>query len=132
VTGEETFKNLVQFINSLTEEQIDTKREGLTEEQKAIFDILRKPALSECDKKKIKEIAIELLAELKVDKLKVLQWADKSVTAAAVFNVVSKTLFKLMPYPTYETDDIDVKTNLVYAHLKKQYYGDGMSIYGPY
>ena len=132
MTGEETFKNLVQFINSLTEEQIDTKREGLTEEQKAIFDILRKPALSECDKKKIKEIAIELLAELKVDKLKVLQWADKSVTAAAVFNVVSKTLFKLMPYPTYETDDIDVKTNLVYAHLKKQYYGDGMSIYGPY
>ena len=132
MTGEETFKNLVQFINSLTEEQIDTKREGLTEEQKAIFDILRKPALSECDKKKIKEIAIELLAELKVDKLKVEQWADKSVTAAAVFNAVSKTLFELMPYPTYETDDIDLKTNLVYAHLKKQYYGDGMSIYGPY
>lgn len=73
-----------------------------------------------------------MLAELKTDKLKVEQWADKSVTAAAVFNTVSKTLFESMPYPTYKTDDIDLKTNLVYAHLKKQYYGDGRSIYGPY
>ncbi|MBK8448718.1 MAG: type I restriction endonuclease subunit R [Saprospiraceae bacterium] len=37
VTIEETFKKLIEFVNSLTEEEIDTKREGLTEEQKAIF-----------------------------------------------------------------------------------------------
>lgn len=41
VTIEETFKKLIEFVNSLTEEEIDTKREGLTEEQKAIFDLLR-------------------------------------------------------------------------------------------
>lgn len=132
VTIEETFKKLIEFVNSLSEEEADTKREGLTEEQKAIFDLLRKPGLSESDKKKIKEIAIELLNDLKKEKLKVEQWADKSVTAAAVFNTVSKTLFESMPYPTYQTDDIDLKTNLVYAHLRQQYYGGGMSIYGTY
>lgn len=132
ITIEETFKKLIDFINSLTEEEIDTKREGLTDEQKAIFDILRKPNLSKSDKEKIKEIAIELLEELKKDKLKVEQWADKSVTAAAVFNYVNKTLFEILPYPTYETDDIDQKTNMVFTHLKQQYYGGGMSIYGAY
>jgi type I restriction enzyme R subunit len=132
VTIDETFKKLIEFVNSLSAEEADTKREGLTEEQKAIFDILRKPDISESEKKKIKEIAIELLEELKKDKLKVVQWADKSVTAAAVFNVVSKTLFEELPYPTYKTHDIDLKTHLVYEHLKHQYYGGGMSIYGHY
>ena len=132
VTIEETFKRLIDFVNSLSEEEADTRREGLTEEQKAIFDIIRKPDLSESEKKKIKKIAIELLDELKKDKLKVEQWADKSVTTAAVFNTVSKTLFELLPYPTYQTDDVDLKTNLVYEHLKHQYFGGGVSIYGQY
>jgi len=132
VTIEETFKKLIEFVNSLSEEEADTKREGLTEEQKAIFDILRKPDLSAADKKKIKEIAIELLDELKKDKLKVEQWADKSVTAAAVFNTVNKTLFEALPYPTYHTNDIDLRTNLIYEHLKHQYYGGGLSVYGKY
>jgi type I restriction enzyme R subunit len=132
VTIEETFRKLIEFVNSLSEEEAETRREGLTEEQKAIFDILRKPSMKESEKKKVKEIAIQLLDELKKDKLKVEQWADKSVTAAAVFNAVSKTLFEALPYPTYKTDDIDLKTHLVYEHLKHQYYGGGVSVYGPY
>ena len=68
----------------------------------------------------MKKNSVELLAELKNDKLKVAQYADKSVTAAAVFNAVSKTLFQTLPYPTYETDDIDLKTNLVYEHFRQQ------------
>lgn len=132
VTIEETFKQLIEFVNSLSAEEAETKREGLTEEQKAIFDLLRKPNLSDSDKKKVKEIAIELLEDLKTDKLKVELWADKSVTAAAVYNAVNKTLFELLPYPTYETDDVDLKTNLIYEHLKQQYYGGGKSVYGSY
>ena len=132
VNIEETFRKLIEFMNSLTEEEKDTKREGLNEEQKAIFDILRKPNLSVTEKKKIKEIAIELLEELKTDKLKIEQWAEKYATAAAVFNSVSKTLFETLPYPTYQTDEIDLKTNLVFEHLKHQYFGGGMSIYGRY
>jgi len=132
VTIEQTFKDLIDFVNTLTREEAETKREGLTEEQKAIFDILRKSNLTDPERKKVKAIAINLLEDLKKDKLKVEQWADKSVTAAAVFNTVSKTLFELLPYPTYQTDDVDLKTNLVYEHLKHQYFGGGLSIYGNY
>ncbi len=128
----ETFRKLMELVNSYSAEEVETKREGLTDEQKAIFDILRKPNLSETDKKKIKNIAVELLEELKKEKLKVDQWADKTVTAAAVFNTVNKTLFETLPYPTYQTDDVDLKTNLVYEHLKNQYWGAGLSVYGQY
>jgi type I restriction enzyme R subunit len=46
--------------------------------------------------------------------------------------LVNKTLFEALPYPTYETDDIDLKTNLVFQHLTDQYYGGGMSVYGAF
>ena len=129
----ETFRKLIELVNSYSEEEADTKREGLTDEQKAIFDILRQgKKLEEKEKNEIKKISIELLEELKKEKLRVDQWADKSVTAAAVFNYVNKTLFEVLPYPTYQTDDIDLRTNLVYEHLKHQYFGGGMSIYGRY
>jgi type I restriction enzyme, R subunit len=129
----ETFRKLIELVNAYTTEEADTKREGLTDEQKAIFDILRQgKQLSAKEKTEIKAITVTLLEELKKEKLKVEQWADKSVTAAAVFNTVSKTLFEVLPYPTYQTDDIDLKTQLVYAHLRNQYYGGGRSIYGSY
>ncbi|MDP9229795.1 MAG: hypothetical protein M3O67_03865, partial [Bacteroidota bacterium] len=92
----------------------------------------RKPTLTESDKKRVKEIAIELLEELKKEKLKVDKVWQKSETAAAVFTAVNKLLFEKLPYPSYQTDDIDLKTNLVYNHLRHQYYGGGMSVYGAY
>lgn len=129
----ETFRKLIELVNSFSEEEADTRREGLTDEQKAIFDILRHgKKLEDKEKNEIKKISVQLLEDLKQEKLKVDQWADKSVTAAAVFNTVSKTLFETLPYPSYQTDEIDLKTNLVYEHLKHQYFGGGMSVYGHY
>ncbi|HAH26165.1 MAG TPA: type I restriction endonuclease subunit R, partial [Prolixibacteraceae bacterium] len=133
VTIEETFKRLIDFVNSLSAEEAESGREGLTEEQKAMFDLLRQGIkLTETDKNRVKIIAIDLLKELKKEKLKVEQWADKSITAAAVFNTVSNSLYEKLPYPTYQSVDVDLKTNLVYEHLKHQYFGGGVSIYGMY
>ena len=130
---QDTFRKLIELVKSYTEEQAETKREGLSDEQKAIFDILRQGKnLVTAEKKQIKAISIELLDELKKEKLQVEHWADKGPTSAAVFNYVNKTLFEVLPYPTYETDDIDLKTNLIYEHLKHQYYGGGASVYGHY
>ena len=133
VVIKETFRRLIELVNSYSEEEAESRREGLSDEQKAIFDILRLgKQLNDNERSEIKKISVELLLELKKEKLKVEQWSDKSVTAAAVFNYVNKTLFDVLPYPTYQTDDVDVKTNLVYEHLKQQYFGGGMSIYGRY
>jgi type I restriction enzyme R subunit len=129
----ETFRKLVELVNSYNEEEAETKREGLTDEYKAIFDILRQgKTLDNKEKKEVKKISIELLDELKKEKLNIELWAEKTETSAAVFKFVNDSLFQVLPYPTYEEKDIDIKTNLVYQHLKNQYYGGGRSIYGGY
>ncbi len=132
VVIQETFRKLIELVNSYSQEEADTKREGFTDEQKAIFDILKQgKQLTTKEKNEIKKIAVELLEELKMDKLKIEQWSDKSLTAAAVFNFVSNRLFEQLP-PSYINADIDLKTNLVYEHLKQQYFGGGVSVYGHY
>ncbi|MBK8644523.1 MAG: type I restriction endonuclease subunit R [Saprospiraceae bacterium] len=66
VVIKETFRKLIELVNSYSEEEADTKREGLTDEQKAIFDILRHgKKLEEKEKNEIKKISVELLEELK-------------------------------------------------------------------
>jgi type I restriction enzyme R subunit len=128
----QTFNQLIEFLNALTKEETETLREGLTEEQKAIFDLLKKPELTDSEKKKIKDIAIELLDELKNGKLKAEQWAEKAATAAAVYNAVSNLLFFSLPSPTYQKDEVTLKTKLVYEHIRTKYLGAGISIYGAY
>jgi type I restriction enzyme R subunit len=128
----ETFRKLIEFVNTLTEEEVQTLKEGLTEEQKAVFDILQKPDLTENDKKQVKLVAVELLDTLKIDKLKIDRVWEKSVTAAAVFSTVNQVLYDKLPFPAYQETDIEMKTNLVIDHLKNQYYGGGVSVYGSY
>jgi hypothetical protein len=100
---------------------------------KAIFDILRQgKTLSDKEKKAIKELSVKLLNELKSDKLKVERWSEKTETSAAVSKYIKDNLYLLLPYPTYAETDIDLKSNLVYQHLRSQYYGGGNSVYGVY
>lgn len=128
VVIKETFRKLIELVNFYSEEEADTKREGLTDEQKAIFDILRHgKKLQEKEKNEIKKISIQLLEELKIER-----WSEKTETVAAIYKFVNDKLFVTLPYPTYQTDDIDLKTNLVYEHLKHQYFGGGVSVYGVY
>ncbi|MDP3928851.1 MAG: DUF3387 domain-containing protein, partial [Bacteroidota bacterium] len=133
VVIKETFRKLIELVKSYSTEEADAKREKLTEEQKAIFDILRHgKKLSDNEKEDVKKLAIELLEELKQEKLKIEQWSDKVETVAAVFTLVNNKLFTELPYPTYQTDEVDLKTNLIYEHLKSQYFGGGISVYGGY
>lgn len=130
VVIKETFRKLIELVNSYSTEEADTKREGLTDEQKAIFDILRHgKTLNEKEKKEVKKISIELLEELKKDKLKVEHWSDKSVTAAAVYQIINNLLFQKLPYPTYIINEVELKTQIIFQHIRYSYFGGGRSIY---
>jgi type I restriction enzyme R subunit len=129
----ETFRKLIELVNSYSEEEAATKREGLVDETKAIFDILRHgKTLTGEERNEIKRLSINLLNELKSDKLKVERWSEKTETSAAVSKYIKDNLYLFLPYPTYEETDIDLKSNLVYQHLRSQYYGGGNSVYGMY
>jgi type I restriction enzyme R subunit len=122
VTIEETFKELIKFIRELSEEEARSKREELTEEQLAIFDLLLlDKQLTTSERNKIKKMAQELLDKLQNTGLKVEHWIDKPQTQSAVRKTINDFLFENLPYPTYNDPDINQKTELVFEHLKMVY-----------
>lgn len=72
---EELFQELIDFAQSLKEEEQRAMREELSEEELAIFDILTKPEpkLTKKEEAEVKKTVRELLEKLKNEKL-VLDW----------------------------------------------------------
>ena len=122
VTIEETFERLLNFVKDLSEEDARAKKEDLSEPQLAIFDLLRKgKKLTTRERNKVKDIATELLESLDDKELKVNHWMDKPQTSAAVKTAINNYLFKELPYPTYEEDDIENKSFLIFDYLRMSY-----------
>ncbi len=125
---EHVFQELIKLVQDLSTEEQRVAREGLTEEQAAIFDLLLKPQLNNKDRNEVKSVAVQLLDKLKSKPLQVEYWSDKSSTAADVRNVINMYLFEQLPEP-YTQSDIDEKTITLFNHFKSTYYGGGRSAY---
>lgn len=123
------FKALMKLAEDLTEEERETTREGLTEEEKAVFDILTKPEpeLSEKERAQVKAIARELLERLKKDNL-VLDWRNKPQTKGAVRQSIEIVLDGGLP-DAYDEGIFNSKCDALYRHVFEAYQGGGQSIY---
>ena len=54
-TIEETFRRLVELVNSLDEEQKRATREGLREDELALFELLQKEGLDKTSREQVKQ-----------------------------------------------------------------------------
>lgn len=125
---EHVFQELMKLVQAMTTEEQRVAKEGLTEEQAAIFDLLLKPQLTTKDRNEVMEVAVELLTQLKERPLQVENWSEKNSTAADVRKVISMYLFERLPEP-YTQSDVDEKTITLFNHLKSTYFGGGRSAY---
>lgn len=127
---EQYFKRLTKLIGDLQEEEKRHIKEGLTEEELTVFDILTKPKLKLSKKKEqqIKAIVKELLEKLKEQKF-VLDWKKKTRTRADVQVTIEDILWEKLPKPPYTPETKREKIILVYQHVYNAYYGAGQSAY---
>ncbi|MCX7003142.1 MAG: type I restriction endonuclease subunit R [bacterium] len=90
---EQFFKELTTFMAELDAEEQRGMREGLTEEELAVFDILTKPEMKMTEKERaaVKKVAQALLTRLKAEKL-VLDWRKRQQARAAVRLTIETTL----------------------------------------
>lgn len=124
--AEEFFNQLKLFIDELNEEEQRGMREGLSEEELAIFDLLcQDVALSTKERDAVKLIAHELLVKLR-DVL-VIDWRKKQRAKAQVHNMIQEVLDKLPE--TYNEALWPVACDKVYQHIFDAYRGEGMSVY---
>jgi type I restriction enzyme R subunit len=115
----------------MNEEEHRSAREGLDEETLAIYDLLRKDSLTKNEEAKVKEVAIEMLAKLKTEKLKVERWRESTQITAQVKIMIRDNLFHL-PEKSYLDDEVETKTVDVNQHIYSNYYGGGASTYNTY
>jgi len=127
LNAEEMFKRLVNFARALTEEDQRGVREGLTDEELALFDLLTKPEmkLTKKEEQEVKVVAKALLDTLKKGKL-VLDWRKKQQTRATIRLTVEEILDRLPR--SYTPDIYQRKCELAYQHVY-ELYPDGGFLY---
>jgi type I restriction enzyme R subunit len=125
-TVEQFFEELRNFIGELDEEEKRTAREGLTEEELAIFDLLCKDvALTDKERDEVKKVAHELLERLK--EALVIDWKKKQRTKAKVESLIKDVLDNLPD--TYDDELWPKACEEVYLHVFDKYAGEGKSVY---
>ena len=123
------FAELVKLTQDLSEEEPRAIREGLTEEELALFDILTKPEpdLTEKQKAEVKKVCKALLETLKGERL-VLDWRNKQQARAAVRQAIEVVLDKGLP-DVYEESLYQAKCESTFNHVFMSYDGGGESVY---
>ncbi len=126
---DEFFQRLLDFAESLNDEEKRSVAEQLSEEELALFDILTKPRLDLSDKetKQVKKAAKHLLEVLKREKL-VLDWRKFQQPRAAVRISIEDVLDEALP-ESFSQELFQQKVETVYQHVFDSYYGGGRGVY---
>ena len=126
---EEFFEELKLLASSLTEEEERHVREGLTEEELAVFDLLTKPdpELTGSQEAAVKRVVRNLVAKLKQELL-VLDWKRRQATRAAVQVTIEEVLDRGLP-DVYDRALFSRKSKDVFEHVFTSYEGAGQSVY---
>ncbi len=122
------FNDLINFAQELNTESKRAVSQNLTEEELAIFDLLTKPEinLTKQEEQEVKQVARELLAILKKEKL-VLDWRKRQQSKASVEVAIKDQLDKLPQ--SYSAELYEQKCQEVYQHIYEKYSGQDRSIY---
>ncbi len=99
IESEKAFDELMALIAKMTKEESRAIKEGLTEEELEVFDILRKDHLTKADELKVKTAAKDLVKKLheKKDELCTVDWYNDSQKKQRFINFVSNTLNASLP-----------------------------------
>lgn len=124
---EKLFEELLDFVKMLDEEEQRGIKENLSEEELALFDILKKPKLTNKETEQVKIVSKKLLRVLNNEKL-VIDWRRKQQTRAEVLFTIETTLDEMLP-ESYTPEVYQEKCTVAYQHIYDSYYGDGKSVY---
>ncbi|WP_457207198.1 type I restriction endonuclease subunit R [Nocardioides sp. P5_C9_2] len=129
VNIDEYLRRLIELSQTLTEEEERSAREGLTEEELAIFDLLTQPdpVLTGEERETVKASAKKLLEHLH-DKL-VQDWRRKVDVKNDVDSTIRRVLDQGLPETPYTVDIFTSKVQLVMDHVLTAYGDNGESAY---
>ncbi len=122
-TIEETFRRLVELVNSLDEEQKRATREGLGEEELALFDLLLKDGMDKTARERVKQASRDLLTAIKARLAELDRFWEKEQTKADVEVFILDQVFASLPTPPFSPEEKKLLAGNVYAHIWQQAMG---------
>jgi type I restriction enzyme R subunit len=124
---DEMLRRLQALSLQLSDEEQRTVREGLSEPELAVFDLLTRPdpPLTDAERSDVKRVARKLMSHIE-EKL-VLDWRKKAETREAARGLVKDILDELPG--AYDPEIYDRKCEIVFNHIFASYYDDGHSVY---
>jgi type I restriction enzyme R subunit len=120
VTVEETFAQLAVLNAKLDDEAQRAVREHLTEDELAIFDLLKKDKLTKKQRETVKEASKHLLAKVLEVVAARHDWIAKEPTKAEVEVLIQQEVFTLLPDPPFDEDEKVAPAERVYQHVYAQ------------
>lgn len=123
IDPERFFEELKDFIKSLGEEEQRAVREGLDEEELAIFDLLTKPEpkLNKTEEAEVKRVARELLGRLH-ELVEAIDWQGSQQTRGQVLSEIRQRLNEL-PEAPYPEPIWNQKVGQVWEFVLQRYHG---------
>ena len=117
VTAEETFRRLAELVEELDAEQNRAVEEGLSEEELALFDMLRKDGLGKADRERVKQASRDLLASIEARLAELDRFWEKEQTKAEVQVFILDQVHMKLPTPPFTPDDLEAVAGEVYKHV---------------
>lgn len=126
-TMEKTFMELTDLANQMSREEQRYVREGFTsDEELSLYDMLFRNDLNKTDIKKLKEVAMSLLQNIKTKIAEFDHWTDKQETKAAIDTLIRDTLWAELP-ECYDEGSISMYRQQIYEYVYTRY-KDGYSL----
>ena len=107
-------------MNSLDEEQKRAAKEGLREDELALFDLLQKDELDKTSRERVKQASRDLLASIKARLDQLDRFWEKEQTKADVEVFILDEVFASLPTPPFTPDEKKALASNVYAHVWQQ------------
>jgi type I restriction enzyme R subunit len=123
ISIEETFARLMDFMNSLDAEQRRAAKEGLSEEELALFDLFQKTRPSQKDRERLKLASKGLLARLQALIPTLDHFTEKEYTQAEVQTSITDFLYENFPSPLFSDEEMQAMAESVYGFVWQQSLG---------
>jgi len=127
VTIEETFRRLMELIDALDQEQRRAVEEGLSEDELAVFDLLKKENLGKAERERVKQASRDLLGSIKSRLVKLDRFWEKEQTKADVEVFILDEVFTSLPSPPFTAEEKKLVAANIYAHVWQQAIGGAYS-----
>ena len=111
---------MTELVEELDAEQKRAVEEGLSEDELALFDLLKKDDLRKAERERVKRASRDLLASIKTHLKELDRFWEKEQTKAEIKVFILDKVYADLPTPLFTPKEKEAVAGEVYTHVWQQ------------